>query len=735
MRTRNLPNALGSMVPENRDLRLPLIALLGLGLAAGLVRSQAQTVQYYGRSCGVQIAAGTWKSGTRLRLRIMSFDSKDSPSGFFVLSNQRAIITYPYLFCPLLASPLLILPSTVKTPGLGILSFSVPVLTGAKIRVQALRVFATKPQLGFGASQGAEIPLSGPTIVKDREFSELFIDSRFFDKDRSSADWGGGRLKPRITVGGSGILGDFSADLGKWIGKDKQGRDVFEWDTSSLKIPSERTLDGRTHTVSNGVFEFSSFTLKANERLRIVGRNIPRFLVSGKVEVHGVIEVAVPDFKMPAIGTQGLPGGKGGPGGGTGGQGGDSLRAQGAKLNGRAGTDLRLPTGHPRSPWAIGTGGKGSVANPADGKSFVFVKSVTFSRQIAAGGAGGSLWSPDGKSYLGLPGKALKTRTKPQWGTYQAAEFGPPSSPGKTFPVLPVVVYKRSTELFLIGGSGGGGGGAQGFYSISTGKLMSPGAGGGGGGGALNIQSGGDMVLGSTAEIYARGGSAYNIVGNFSAGKTPAPGGGGSGGSVLLQCGGGLTLKGKIDVTGGLGGSMTESVPFLDVKAQGGNGGAGYIRIEANPTPSYTQFNFLPKATPDNVGPLRFIDAGPTSLAVSRWVRIQSSLGVPIYHYYVIQAEIDGVQVVFSDNPSLSSRRAESGQAVVFQVQGGRLSSVNPPAGRFTPWIQDGRAGGVARLNPMVEKLGARDFRFALILDRSKVVKSLKVFSVRVFHF
>ncbi len=583
------------------------------------------------------------------------------------------------------------------------------------------------------------IPARYEFKTEPRKAFQQFVEEDFssttkLDPVHSGGGWGKGKALPG-KLGGSGVLGDFSANLGKEIGKDPQGRRIYLWDTTSFTVPANNTLDGKAHTITNGVFEFSSFILKDTEVIRLVGSNIPRFLVSGRVQIDGIIEIPVPAFRLPSIGTKGLPGGKGAVGGAAGGQGGDATTAGGGKLNGRDGGVVSLPPGHPRAAKAAGTGGGGAVANPPDGKSITYVKSVTFSRQIAAGGGGGSLWSPDGKSLLGLPGKALKTRTKPQWGTYQKNEFGPDSKAGLAFPVLPVVAGKKSTELFLIGGSGGGGGGAEAIYSVSSGNAMSPGGGGAGGGGVLNIQSGGDMILSSKAMILAKGGSSYNTNGNFSAGKTPAPGGGGSGGSVLLQCGGIPTLTGKVDVSGGKGGVMTESVAFLDVKVQGGNGGAGYIRVEADPAPSHTAFSsFVPAATPGNVGKLRSEDYSSLSSVWSTWYGTQT-LFPPTYLYYVIRAKVDGVPVTFSDNPTKfpGARLAKTGEPVVFFIQSTNVDlKTLQPIGKLTPWIE----GTVKPLSQFGEKTG-NGFRFILRFDRSKTASgkgTIEIDSVKVFY-
>lgn len=126
------------------------------------------------------------------------------------------------------------------------------------------------------------------------------------------------------------------------------------------------------------------------------------------------------------------------------------------------------------------------------------------------------------------------------------------------------------TILPLIGGSGGGGGGA----SANT-----RGGSGGGGGGAILIASSGTITLNGT--IFARGGNGLGFA-TFVTG-----GGGGSGGAIRLISNT-FTGSGSMQVNGGGGAGGTFH--------QGGNGGQGYVRIEA-----FDKSNFTGTTSPANI--------------------------------------------------------------------------------------------------------------------------------------
>jgi hypothetical protein len=153
---------------------------------------------------------------------------------------------------------------------------------------------------------------------------------------------------------------------------------------------------------------------------------------------------------------------------------------------------------------------------------------------------------------------------------------------------------------YLRGGSGGGGGGNHTYRTTSSGQNGTlnqacignssihqawhdhAGARGGFGGGALQLTSGKGILV--NGKIDASGGdggsSSTGIPGEYQ--QYAMPGGGGSGGAIKLQ-GPFVSLgaspgtgpsPGRLDVSGGLGGTTSFSA------SRGGDGGIGLIRIE-----------------------------------------------------------------------------------------------------------------------------------------------------------
>lgn len=216
----------------------------------------------------------------------------------------------------------------------------------------------------------------------------------------------------------------------------------------------------------------------------------------------------------------------------------------------------------------------------------------------------------------------------------------------------------------VLGGQGGGGGGsridsmrkrnwaadalgnpdspppaAQPHYpKLFFGLFFSPtlydakGGAGGGGGGAVQIRAYGDIVLGRTGHIDARGGhgGGGEVVqnANFAAG-----GGGGSGGTVLLSAAGEIRLEAdvghraasyvdgdgdlgaSIEVSGGFGrdarSDPTNKIDFLahtydSTRSDGGQGGMGLVQLQAGagtPTISEGAHVFAKKRAVLKLGP------------------------------------------------------------------------------------------------------------------------------------
>ena len=156
---------------------------------------------------------------------------------------------------------------------------------------------------------------------------------------------------------------------------------------------------------------------------------------------------------------------------------------------------------------------------------------------------------------------------------------------------------------FIYGGAGGGGGGASTNTVEPDDNFAVPGTGGGGGGGCLVLAVGGDLTLGSTAVIDARGGDAYLSV------NTGGSGGAGAGGSVLIRVNGNLEIRPGAMITA-LGGRANKDPgvnyppPYVvSTLKTGGDGAPGRIRIEYPGAGLAEQENVQVTILPEDVVP------------------------------------------------------------------------------------------------------------------------------------
>ena len=427
------------------------------------------------------------------------------------------------------------------------------------------------------------------------EINEDFRAADRMDPVASGAHWENGALRP-AAIGSDGRHGQFVAADGTFVGTIG-GYKTYTWNTLNQNIRADRNHLNQAAVVNDGVFYFSSFVVEADERIqfRSTDNRPVQIYVRGQAVINGIVDVngdaTANDFNGAQAGSasgtrQGQAGARGGPGANNGGAGGAVPGLAGFQVNGYPGTDVRVALGsnHPYFPSATGTGGRGSDAMPPNGDvlqvAYCF-SSGFFSRQMPAGGAGGSLFDQQ----LGLGGAASVIPTG-----CTASIFGPPSIPGTAMQLLPTIAPYTSRELFMVGGSGGGGAGVNPYNSI-RGQVVAwkPGGGGGGGGGVLMIGTGGGIRTAAAARIEAKGGAAGNPINIGFA----APGGGGSGGSLLLQTSGNtLILGGTCDVSGGNGGLWQGAVAG-DPRSQGGRGGSGYVRIEAPTAPPVAQLGVI----------------------------------------------------------------------------------------------------------------------------------------------
>lgn len=702
-------------------------AVLGAGfLGLPLVAQSARcVVTPYGRTCGPLLEGSVRLDGQDRRVTLSLANGYRNTFGFSVFGARSIETRIPGSDCYLLTDPVLLLPFATDARGAAQRTFSMPYEVSLLAFAQDV-TFVRDPQgrLDFSSSNGVRM---GPWFPI-RFLEEDFTTKAGHDPSLGNAAWGGGFLRP-AKLGGSGILGEFDATDGKDLGqKDSQGRDIWQWDTDRIVIPAGRTLHGKAVTVTNGVLEFTRFEIRANEHVQFVGSRVPRIEATGRIRIDGALSIPVPKPPTkPVDPRRGIFGGKGGPGAASGGQGGDVPAWPGGSIHGRDGSDLLVPKGHPRAGQAKGTGGQGSSAHPPSGlvKDLVWIVDTgvkLFVSGVAAGGGGGG-------SYLaGKAGQALKTTQRRPFWPYVPGEFGKPAPGGKAFPVLPLVATLSSVEQFSVGGSGGGGAGMHALYTVDERRIAwSPGAGGAGGGSVLILQAGGDLIVPDKGQILVRGGDSNDQPHNNTLPPVHAAGGAGSGGTVLAQCGGLPVLTGEVNVLGGTGGQLVEKT-LLWTSSVGGDGGAGYIRVEADPAPNWIGLvGFQPPATQENAGRLRALDHDPVTAGGSRWY--ETGFLPTAYHYYVIRAKVDGKSVVLSDNPLVSPVAAVPGQPVVFYLQGGTVRQ-GRLQGDPTPWFE-------GRIDPINDSPNrGNGFRFLIRLDRTRTSSGngpIEVDSVRVF--
>jgi len=553
-----------------------------------------------------------------------------------------------------------------------------------------------------------------PAPPDDLSVVEEFDGDSRLDFGSSSTVWTGGAALPG-RLGGSGKLGPFDYQLGIGVGGG-----VWNWDldvAGGIAFPAEQTLTGQVERVTNGEFEFTNFVLPAGVTVRFLGTRIPRIRVRGDVQIEGTIDVsALPQPQLlGAIVPNGQPGGAGGPGGGRGGNGANQSNGN-SGFSGQNGQDVQVPAGHAYVGRAAGTGGRGAAQFPADNNAATFLNNSSCG-QVPPGAGGGGFFAAGGI------GRALQSPVA-------NPELGPDSPGGVAFSLFPLVSTSTSLEHFLVGGSGGGGGGSHLYAQVSAppaNRMWRVGTGGTGGGGAIAIRCGGAMSIttpSTTVAFRARGGDPFNNYMHQLQGP-PGPAGGGSGGSVLLQSARSILAQGTIDITGGLGVWVRPgTTQALRVEARGGDGAPGFVRAEVpgNPTVSLLQ-SVRPAVDPSMVGPLT--DSDDTSGFQTRWYATRQ-IFAPMFKRYEVDAMVDGVPVVFSDDPNHGTWAPIGGGApisVLFQgadidPRDGSLVGL-PGAWSSTVGPHHGQAGiGGASID---------GFRFNLIFNRPSGVQVRKV--------
>lgn len=554
-----------------------------------------------------------------------------------------------------------------------------------------------------------------PSSAVEQSLVEGFASDLQMEKDASSGTWSGGRALPGL-VGGDGKLGDFNPTHGVSLGGN-----VYQWSTDNQSIPGDTTLSGRTETVTDGVFNFRNLKLASGITVVFVGSKKPILRVRGNCEIQGKFVVSGADLQVHNGKTSatGQLGGAGGPGGGRGGAGAD--RGDGVanrpNFNGQNGEDVQLPAGHAYAGRQVGTGGKGSLQFPTSGLNSAVTYNAfsgSFSGQISAGGGGGGFRTPGGI------GRATNTAGN------VATDLGPASQGGIQFDILPLPGGAKSLDHFLVGGSGGAGGGSHPYFSPRGGVPgWVSGAAGSGGGGVLALRVGRNLQMSQGSAIEARGGRG-TAANNVTFGPA-APGGGGSGGSVLLQVGGQPSMGGLLDVRGADPSTVDLGVSYL-AKCEGGLGAPGYLRLEVPSDPSVGLVGAAqPPATADNVGLLA--DTDPVVGAQSKWYTTREVFP-PVWLRYEIEAEVNGVPKLFSDDAARGPL-AEYGSSseVWFLVQGAKVGADGQPgSGTIGPWHPR-----VAGPDSLMQDDRYTGYRFLLFFNRASV-QNIVVKKITVYY-
>ncbi|MBL9079855.1 MAG: Ig-like domain-containing protein [Planctomycetes bacterium] len=316
--------------------------------------------------------------------------------------------------------------------------------------------------------------------------------------------------------------------------------------------------------------------------------------------------------------------------------------------------------------------------------------------------------------------------------------MGPPAAGGaavQLFPFPALTGTNRSSLHFLVGGGGGGGAGTHACLALHLVRTWCIGGGGGGGGGAIALRAGNLLRLAPGSSVLAKGGSTPNSSG-IATSSQPAPGGAGAGGSVVLQAGNGLDLSGAVDVRGGTGGLFNRNangspagVPnSATVQIAGGDGAPGFVRLEAPGTPTTALLTgMLPPATAQNVAPLEERD--DTVSFRSLWYDTDLLFG-PEYLRYVIHATVDGVPVVFSDDPAVSTIAAGPGAALRVFFQAATLDPVTELPTETRPWRTSVRTQGN---QTGIASDGLTAFRYVIVLDQA-VAQTVTVEELEVFY-
>jgi hypothetical protein len=176
-------------------------------------------------------------------------------------------------------------------------------------------------------------------------------------------------------------------------------------------------------------------------------------------------------------------------------------------------------------------------------------------------------------------------------------------------------------------------------------------------------------------------------------------------------------LTGVIDVSGGKGGVFhdrtarpTPDPPPDGVKTIGGDGGGGYVRIEAARQTARDVGTVIPPIDQHNLGVLdEQRDPDLVTGAQSLWYRTDR-LFPPEYVRYVIEAEVGGVRRVFSDDPGRGVPAVLGQSPIAFFLQSAQVDSRSEPDPfTLSRWLTTTNQINLERGN---------GFRFLILFDR-----------------
>ncbi|MEC9048735.1 MAG: Ig-like domain-containing protein [Planctomycetota bacterium] len=603
------------------------------------------------------------------------------------------------------------------------------------------------------------------------EVTETFQDGSQQEPVVSGGTWSGG-ARPGL-IGGDGRHGSFDPTLGVAVGGN-----IFEWNTDLFVIPAASSLTGQEYTITDGQFFFSDMSVEEGTTIRFTGSIPPVIRVRGDVEIFGTIDINGVDIpgtiqtSGPSTGlrvstfnartgtptTPVMPGTSGGPGGGSGGNGGqesDNVNNL-AVCNGQPGEDIQVGASHAYAGSTAGTGGAGSLQQPANGvwatpPALVGPGLGIYCGYFSNGGGGGGFAAPGTGSLAPQHINALYTvaGNTPAAGGAAFSLF--------PFPPNPLPTGYTSLDHFMVGGSGGGGGGSHGYGLLAvngnppTGERWMKGHAGSGGGGTAAIRCGGTMTIAATATLSSRGGAGVVISGDDPFNPSPtdqygisSPGGGGSGGSFLLQAAKSLSFAGTMDTRGGLG----STVGFISNNLQAMTGGAGdgadgFFRLESDVNVAFGGTAFPAFVAGENSGGLT--DRDNLSGDASLWYGT-GLVFPPTWERYELDVDTDGdgvVDITYTDSGEPGTQKAYETVVVgngtvaspvtlplVIEFQGAELdqSGTTPLPGTIKPW----REGIGSGAGPGIQLDSITGFRFRMSYNRG-LFPDMAVLALRVY--